>query len=499
MVQIRPAAVAGTFYPERAAALKEAVRALLIEAGEPAADAPAPKAVIAPHAGYVYSGAVAARAYARLRPLRGAVRRVVLIGPCHRLAVRGLAVPSAKAFACPAGTLPIDTAAIEDLSGMACVRVSDAAHAEEHCLEVHLPFLHAVLGEVSIVPILVGDAAPADVAAVLERLWDGPQTRIVVSSDLSHYLAYDAARDLDEKTCRAIEALDGDAIAYEQACGRTPIRGMLAASRRRGLTVQTLDLRNSGDTAGDRRRVVGYGAWALVEAAPRSRRAREALAAPGAQAAADADGQAESAAARGPDLVQILAAHGQTLLHLAAASIDNGLRHGVPMRVDPGEFAPALQHPGASFVTLRIEGQLRGCIGSAEAHRPLAHDVASNAFAAAFRDTRFARLKPDEWPRVALSLSVLSAPVPLPCTGDDDLAARLIPGRDGLIIESGGRRAVFLPQVWQMLPEPERFLANLKAKAGMEPGHWADDFRAWRFTSRSICLDAGDRTAASPG
>jgi MEMO1 family protein len=267
MTSVRRPAVAGLFYPEGASALEAMVRNALSEAGaaaEPAAG-PAPKAIIAPHAGYVYSGPIAASAYARLRVAGEAVRRVVLLGPCHRVPLQGIAVPSVEAFETPLGRVAIDRAAIDEILRLPQVRTSDAAHVEEHSLEVHLPFLQTIFRDFRVIPMVVGECTIAEVAEVLARLWGGSETRIVVSSDLSHYLDYASARRLDAETCRAIELLDGHALAWEQACGRLPIAGVLEIARRKHLTVRTLDLRNSGDTAGDRRRVVGYGAWMFTE------------------------------------------------------------------------------------------------------------------------------------------------------------------------------------------------------------------------------------------
>ncbi|MCC7483520.1 MAG: AmmeMemoRadiSam system protein B [Burkholderiales bacterium] len=259
---VRPPAVAGTFYPGDARVLARDVRSLLDAARGTASDRAAPKAIIAPHAGYVYSGPVAASAYALLAPLRGRIDRVVLLGPTHRVAVRGLAAPGAAAFATPLGTVEIDGAAIGALRDLPQVVLSPQAHALEHSLEVHLPFLQEVLGTFRLVPLAVGHATASEVAAVLERLWGGPETLIVVSSDLSHYLPYRHAQALDRETARAILDLATD-ITHEQACGATPIAGLNLAARRLGLTPELIDLRNSGDTAGDRSRVVGYGSFAF--------------------------------------------------------------------------------------------------------------------------------------------------------------------------------------------------------------------------------------------
>lgn len=265
MPSIRPAAVAGMFYPGTPALLGAAVRAYLAEARSPAQpDARVPKALIVPHAGYVYSAAIAAAAYRRIAAGRETIRRVLLLGPVHRVPVRGLALPAAHAFATPLGAVCVDAQAVARALEMPHVAVHEAAHALEHSLEVQLPFLQTMLDEFSVVPFAVGDASAAEVAAVIEGLWGGPETLIVVSSDLSHYHTYAAARQIDRGTASTILALD-PTLDHDQACGATPINGLALCARRRRLEVELIDLRNSGDTAGDKSRVVGYAAFAFTE------------------------------------------------------------------------------------------------------------------------------------------------------------------------------------------------------------------------------------------
>lgn len=262
MTVIREPAVAGHFYPGSASELSASVRELLDEAE--IQQGPAPKALIVPHAGYVYSGPVAASAYARLRPYRQRYTRVILLGPCHRVAVKGLALSGADVFRTPLGDVPLDKDAIANLD-FPEVKVFDATHQFEHSLEVHLPFLQSVIESFSLVPLVVGDASSMTVARIIDELWGGSETLIVISSDLSHYLTYADARTSDKTTCEAIENLQADGIDHDNACGATLINGLLIATRRRGMRVITLDLRNSGDTAGDKNHVVGYGSWMFLE------------------------------------------------------------------------------------------------------------------------------------------------------------------------------------------------------------------------------------------
>jgi len=257
---VRQAAVAGLFYPGDSLELSHLVDDLL-DAAPPASTNP--RALIAPHAGYIYSGSVAASAYSQLCARRKTTRRVLLLGPSHRVPFAGLALSSAERFATPVGDVAIDTGACRELLSLPQVGVLDEAHAEEHSLEVHLPFLHAVLDDFLLIPVVVGDASPGDVALVIESFWDREDVLVVVSSDLSHFLDYDTANRVDRETTRAIEGHAQD-LRPQQACGCRAINGLMRVAQDHALEVTTLDVRNSGDTAGDHARVVGYGAYALT-------------------------------------------------------------------------------------------------------------------------------------------------------------------------------------------------------------------------------------------
>jgi MEMO1 family protein len=427
MASIRRAAVAGMFYPGERHALHAELGRL---PGGVERDAPRlgfPKALVVPHAGYIYSGPVAARAYDELAGARGVVRRVVLLGPVHRVPVRGLAAPSTQAFDTPLGSIPVDRAALDALKHLPQVVQSDPAHAAEHSLEVQLPFLQMLLGEFSLVPLAVGNALVGEVAEVLERLWGGDETLIVISTDLSHYHGYEEARSVDAATLARIAACSTD-IDHDEACGATPLNGLLSYARKRNLEVRLLAACNSGDTAGGRDRVVGYSSFALYEAT-----------------------QAQAGAA---------------LVGIARAAIEEKLF----ARKAASLAAAWLAQPGASFVTLLKNGELRGCIGSLEATRPLAHDVADNAVGAAFRDPRFAALDAAEWSGCEVEVSLLTVPRRLRFADEAELLGQIRPGEDGLIVEADGRRGTFLPQVWASVPDTREFLRELLRKAGLEPG-----------------------------
>ena len=443
MSTVRPAAVAGMFYPGDARTLAAEVDELLGGVERFAPGLGFPKALVVPHAGYIYSGQVAACAYDELAAARGIVRRVVLLGPSHYVAGRGLAVPGAEYFETPLGQIPLDREALRSLAGLKQVVPSDPAHAQEHSLEVQLPFLQKLLGEFTLVPLALGAATPEEVAEVLERLWGGPETLIVISTDLSHYHAYDEARRIDGATLARIQGLATD-LSHDEACGATALNGFLRLCREKSLRVLLLAACNSGDTAGGKAKVVGYSSFAVFERP-------------------------------GPAVVDA----GRTLLEIARGAIANGLGlSSVPVKRN---HLPWLQQPGASFVTLMKDGALRGCIGSLQATRPLGQDVAANARAAAFEDPRFAKLARDEWARCTVEVSLLSAPKPIRFADEADLLAQIRAGEDGLILESGGKRATYLPQVWEDLPDKRQFLAALVKKAGLPADTRLARCKLWRY------------------
>lgn len=495
-MQVRPPAVAGSFYPGQVQALQEQVRAFLqaaqassnaaLAAAKTGSDPNWPKALIVPHAGYIYSGATAAQAFALLAAGRGQIRRVVLLGPVHRVAVRGLALPGVDAFGTPLGLVPVDQESAQALMRLPQVLTSPAAHAREHSLEVQLPLLQSVLGTFSLVPLAVGDASAEEVAQVLELLWGGPETVIVISSDLSHYLPYEAACEADRQTVLAILSSRAD-LNHRQACGATPVNGMTLAAKRHGFKPRLLAQCNSGDTAGDRQRVVGYASLAYEPAKTglSVAQAIQGASAKGGSAGSDAvlPGQADTAHHLGISVDQALPADaGRLLLPIGRCALGRALGRA-PQPAAP-EDAPWLHVSGASFVTLTLHGRLRGCVGSLVAHRTLLEDVKANAVAAALRDPRFQPLDQAEFEVVGMEVSVLSVPQAMPVLDEADALAKLRPGIDGVIFMLGSKRSTFLPQVWAQLPTPVDFLAQLKRKAGLAPDFWSGEVRLQRYTVR---------------
>lgn len=532
---IRPPAVAGSFYPADRTTLKQLITHQLdysrevLQQLEPTLPAGVPKAVIVPHAGYVYSGTAAALAYALLERGRGSVTRAVIVGPTHRVAVRGVACSTAAAFETPLGTVPVDIAAERKALGLSvneplrsgtharpgasapAMIVNGPTHAQEHAVEVQIPFLQTVLGpDLTIVPLNAGDATPQEAGDVLRALWGGPETVIVISSDLSHYHPHEVARALDDQTIADIAALHLP-IHPRRACGAYPINGLLDVLKgRKDMKLFELGCSTSGDDgvvalAGQPRPamrdadepVVGYVSFAAWESKPE------------ADAPAGADDLGESGTA-----------HGDVLLKLARAAIRERLHIEHPTAADSTASIlaanPWLNESGACFVTLTEGGRLRGCIGSLATYRSLGKDIAAHAVDAATRDPRFNPVTAAEYPLLNVEISVLGEPEPITvnsCDADSrdtgsktatlaslqsgpqtdavkrdgsnverpvrsrtELEEVLRPGKDGLILaDRRGRSATFLPQVWDELPNPHDFVAHLLAKAGIRPYYdWND-------------------------
>jgi len=448
---VQPADVAGKFYPADPAELAAGVDGSLSRA---AALPLAPKAVIAPHAGHIYSGDIAASAYRLLALRKGEIKRVVLLGPNHRQPVRGMAMSPADSWATPFGPLPVDKNGRDVLARQAGVAVTPAPFVNEHSLEVHLPFIHRALGEVEILPVLVGQTPREQVSKALETLWGGPETAIVVSSDLSHYHDYATCQAKDEETMVAIERLQAAGVDGDRACGRFSIHGLLEQAQRRDLRVTALDVRNSGDTRGPRDRVVGYGSFAFE--------------------------YAHSA--------ELDASTRRSLLNLVKDVVRYGAQNGgALLKVQfKGAVPRMVRAQRATFVTIKIGDRLRGCRGSLAPHRALVADLIENARKSAFDDPRFPPLTAAELDQINLHISILSTPRRIVCNSEAELARALRPDIDGLIVRDGKQQAIFLPSVWEGIHDPLHFIRSLKRKAGLAPEHWSENFQAFRFTTESF-------------
>jgi AmmeMemoRadiSam system protein B/AmmeMemoRadiSam system protein A len=444
---------AGSFFPAEKKALGAVVEAALDAArsAELGGDGSA-RAIIAAHAGYRYSGNFAALSYSAVgwTPVR-----VLVLSPSHRHAFRGLAFPSQARFLTPLGPVAIDRSACAGLAGAGLAHEEDAAHDNEHGIETQLPFIQWLWPEALLVPLVCGDVPASQVAQAVDFL-AGEGTLVVLSSDLSHFLTREAARKKDAETAGWIETGNEHAITPHHACGAKGILGWLGSRAGRECRALRLGMGDSAAITGDTSRVVGYGAWAFYPIGKEmlnQRRRGELLRS--ARAALASRLGSDGGAGRAPDLVA----------------------------------APLLTQ-AASFVTLTQAGKLRGCVGSLTAQRALANDVEANAIGAGLHDPRFPPVTGGELSGLALKIAVLSAPQPLRFASEAEALEQLVPGQDGLILNSAGRRGTFLPMVWDALPKPTAFLEGLKAKAGLYRTHWSTDLTLHRFRVESFSDDA---------
>lgn len=453
---VRLPAVAGLFYPKDATELGGLIDRLLADAR--VESVPEVRALICPHAGYVYSGPTAACGY---KVVAGrSFETVVVLAPSHYALFEGASVCTAAVYRTPLGDVPISEKAhvlarrkpfgpeaptvvrrpgwAGSSSRPVPAAGTDTPHTWEHSDEVQVPFLQRVLKHFKLVPVVLGQVEAAEVARGLAEVVD-ERTLVVASSDLSHYHPYEQAQALDRRCVQAICELDLEAMQRQEACGKGPIQVVLHLARQRGWKAKLLDYRNSGDTAGDRSAVVGYAAVALYQPAQANR---------------------YSAAER------------QALLKLARQTVQEVVRSNRLPTVPVDTLPASLREPKACFVTLTKQGRLRGCIGHLSAQMPLYEAVMENARNAALHDVRFPPVQPGELEELQIEISVLTEPQPLAFGSPEELLAKLRPHRDGVILEIGDRRATFLPQVWAQLPDKEQFLAHLAQKAGCGPTDW---------------------------
>jgi len=449
--RVRAPHMAGAWYPAGDNECADMVMACLDKGlASPVSD---PKVIVAPHAGFVYSGEIAGTAFKQLAAHRKRIKRVVIIGPAHRVGFKGLATTSSDAWATPLGVVPVDWGALRKLMPLEGFRVLDKVFEGEHSLESHLPFLQPVLDDFTIVPILVGDASMELVRDALNLVWGGPETVISVSSDLSHFHDYDTAVGLDRQTTGQIELLQLEKINGTGACGHRALAGVLDIARKRDLRVTHLDVRNSGDTKGGRDRVVGYGAYSMEYA----------------------------------EAARISEADRRVLLDATRKALAFGVENGRAPNVDYGPgVSKSLTAMRASFVSLKIAGRLRGCIGSVIAHQPLLPDVVANAYKAGFGDPRFGPLTMEELDQLDIEVSLLSFPRIMRFEEEADLVRQVRPDQDGLILQDEGRRGLFLPSVWEGIPKAEDFIRHLKRKAGFDMDHWSDGLRVFRYTTETF-------------
>lgn len=441
---VRKSAVAGTFYDKDPDRLRAEITRYLSDCKslpEPA------RLLVSPHAGFVFSGPVAAKGFFAMD--RG-VRRVFIIGPSHHKAFRGFALPRFRYYHTPLGDVEIDRAVVEKLRSDPQAIFAVGFDEPEHSLEVQLPFLQVRLGDFRIVPIITGELDPAQMAKALLPFID-KTTAVIASSDLSHYETQQVARRIDDASISTI--LSGNVSGPIDACGETAIRVVMNIARSMNLTPLRLDARTSFETAPQHcsaDRVVGYASIVFV----RQKGARS--------PAGGGEGRSFSD--------ELSAQMKTTLLKLARQSLEASVR-GVRFSM-PKDVPDALMEKRGCFVTLTINGSLRGCIGYIEPIKPLCQAVAENAKSAALSDPRFPEVTIGELAEIVVEVSVLTRPGPLEYRDADDLVSKLVPGRDGVILQKGPRQSTYLPQVWDQIADKRAFLEQLSLKAGMPRDGW---------------------------
>lgn len=449
---------AGSFYTSEPIPLNRNVR-LLTQAGKVGRNlTPSrPIAIVAPHAGYRFSGSLAGQAYAAVldAKMEHSYDRIVILSPSHKHRFDGLAMPSWSRFKVPNGVVNVDKMCRNDLLDRKLVHINDAAHENEHGIETQLPFMARYLHQAQIVPIVVGRAKLGQVAQLIDYLADESEvnTLFVLSSDLSHFHDRAKAMQLDAATAQMIETADAQGLDGTHACGWMPLAGFLTSNHGAGARAVRLAMGDSSVVTGDENRVVGYGAWAIYQAQD-----------------------------------QVLNDHRRKeLLRIARASLSGMLKNGRAPHLNMPTFAAPMHTTMASFVTLSDKGRLRGCIGSLQAHQPLVQDVATNAVKAGTKDPRFKPLtNAAQLDGLDLKIAVLTKAAPISFVDRDDLEARLRPGVSGLILQDQGKRGTFLPMVWDSLDTPKKFLDGLIVKAGLPKGYWSETVKIWHYQAESF-------------
>lgn len=466
LAQYRNPAVAGIFYSEDKTLLDSEVEHYLTNVGSSADYQP--RILIVPHAGYIYSAPTAAKAYSRLRKYAGQIKNVIILGPSHRVGFAGVALPSSDYFLTPLGAVAVNKELTAQLAALPEFKFYDAAHKEEHSLEVQLPFLQKVLKDFQIIPMVYGEVRPEVLAAAIEPLLKRPDTLLVVSADLSHYHDYETAQKLDSQTAQLVAGGEAE-LEDHMSCGATGINASLLLAKDITLRPEMLELVNSGDTAGDKNRVVGYGSWSF-------------------EANNSAEGERKLAKLEQETLnLRLFAeAYKKELLQIASQALSESIVRHKDYSPSRKDYSNELFDKGASFVTLKLNGELRGCIGTVVPHVAIAHDIANNTFRAALEDSRFPPLTEAELPQVDFSISLLTGFERIRYLNEADLLNRIKPGIDGIIIRDGDRQGLFLPSVWKELPDKNEFLKNLKIKAGMNPGFWSNNIKVYRFRTVEI-------------
>lgn len=445
MKKIKHASVAGTFYPESEKELSSLIENF-VENNQKQYEYFS-RAIIVPHAGYFYSGQLASEGF---QYLNKETKNIFIIAPAHSVGFEGLAASSFDSWQTPLGEIEVNQKINQILISDFDVKINDEAFEPEHSIEVQVPFVQKFSPNAKIIPILVGNADPEQITKVISYFWKDKTNSFVISSDLSHFHQDNDARKIDKITADMIETNTISDFSHQQACGLIGILGLLGFAKQEDFYLIRINLQNSSVVGGDKTRVVGYGSWLLFE---------------------------------GTKEKFIKDYFSEFLIDICKKSILSGFESNRELHE---KIPEVLLQSGASFVTLEIDGELRGCLGSIIAHRSLIEDIAQNAFASAFSDHRFPPLKESEFESLDIAISILSIPSQMSFDNEEDLLNQIEKGLDGIIIKEGGHQAVYLPSVWEQLPDKKLFLNSLKQKAGLSPSYFSKTFEAYRFRCEYI-------------
>jgi len=441
MLKIKEPSVAGSFYTNDKQTLENQIKKFADESKNTYEYRT--RAVIVPHAGLVYSGRLA---YEGISQIDRNVKNIFIFAPAHRVAFDGISLSGFDKWKTPLGEIDVNQTICKELEENFNAKFNDNAIAPEHSIEIEVPIIQSVFDEVKIVPVLVGRADFNVVTAILNEYYPNTENAFVISSDLSHFLTDDKAKSIDRKTAEMIEAGDMNGFRFEQACGALGIAGLVEFANLNEYSLIRIDMTNSSAASGDKSSVVGYGCWFLYEG----------------------------------DKNEFIKRYYWDLTIDIAKTTLKALFSDDKISI---KYPQVFDEMGACFVTLEKFGQLRGCIGSIIAHQPLITDLVQHAQDAAFNDYRFNKVTENELKDIKVSISLLTEPKSIEFSDEEDLLSKMVPNVDGIIIKDGRYQAVYLPVVWEQLPDKREFLNSLKMKAGLSPNHFSKNFEAFRFES----------------
>ena len=467
--EIRYPAAVGSLYPRDGRELTKKAADLVAAADRRlrVSDEEIPKAIIVPHNALFFSGETAAAGYAALKRLKPFVKRVVLIGSSHQGKYFGISLSQAQYWEMPNRRFEADRELTDRLVKMQGIGFDSAAHEAESSLEMQLPFVHAVFGkDVKIMPILIEDASIEQITDLIDTVWGGPETVVVVSTDMFSGQDAETVKKEIKKTARLLEKKDYSAIRQQHFCAPLPVEGLLAYAKENNMDVRTIDLRTSADVYPLTDKVIGFGAFGVYET--------------------DSAAQ-EHSFEQMEDLVR---SNQEDLLRVAAQSLITGFERGRPIRLRENRYPEAFREKGMTLVNIYHNGVLRGSAGSVEPTRSFLEDIAENAYAAGFSDFRFVPLDEEEIKEAEITISFLTPPRQMRFDGEEDLLSKITPQKDGLILKERSNRALFPPQIWETFSSPKEFLSHLKQKAGLPADYWSPTVKVYRF--HVIDINSGD-------